>query len=174
MKAKKAVQLALLLVIAAGVIYTLLPYMEKPQARAVVGEAAPVFTLINLQGEPVQLADYKGRGVLINFWASWCNPCVNELPLLNEAYKLSGIDVLAVNVGEKGEKAQAFVDRYELKFPVVLDEEMEVKRHYRVVAMPLTLLVDRDGELIARHEGELTEMSDILDLMNQLKSKANK
>lgn len=170
MKSKKVVQYALLLVIAAGVIYTLLPFKEKPQARAVVGEAAPAFTLNNLQGEPVHLADYKGRGVLINFWASWCNPCVNELPLLNEAYKLSGIDVLAVNVGEKGETAQAFVDRYELAFPVVLDEEMEVKRHYRVVGMPLTLLVDRDGELIARHEGELTEMSDILDLMNQLKS----
>lgn len=133
-----------------------------------LGEAAPLFTLRDLYGEEIQLADYRGKGVLLNFWASWCNPCVNELPLLNEAYKLTGVKMLAINVGENAETVQKFVDRYELKFPVVLDSEMKIKQQYRVVGMPLTVLINAEGDLIERHEGELTEMADILNLMGRI------
>lgn len=113
--------------------------------------------------------DRMDRRRVAYFWASWCNPCVNELPLLNEAYKLSDVEMLAINVGENKETAQKFVDRYELEFPIVLDSDLNIKQNYQVVGMPLTVLIDEDGTMVERHEGELTEMEDILNFMARIK-----
>ncbi|GIQ65959.1 thiol-disulfide oxidoreductase ResA [Paenibacillus cisolokensis] len=168
MTIRKSIQYVIVLALVAGGIYALTQHDAAPRDKAVLGEAAPLFTLRDLYGEEIQLADYRGKGVLLNFWASWCNPCVNELPLLNEAYKLTGVKMLAINVGENAETVQKFVDRYELKFPVVLDSEMRIKQQYRVVGMPLTVLINAEGDLIERHEGELTEMADILNLMGRI------
>lgn len=77
--------------------------------------------------------------------------------------------MLAINVGENKETIQRFVDRYELEFPVVLDSDLKIKQKYQVVGMPLTVVVDADGTVLERHEGELTEMEDILYLMDQIK-----
>lgn len=167
-KTSKAITLLLALLLAAAAVYSILQFRSDSTDYAVIGEQAPSFKLANLQGETVDLADYEGKGVLLNFWASWCNPCVNELPLINEAYKLSGVDVLAINVGENAETAQRFAERYELAFPIVLDEEMDIKRQYRVSGLPLTVLINSDGELVERHEGELTEMADILALLGKI------
>ncbi|WP_028562326.1 redoxin domain-containing protein [Paenibacillus pinihumi] len=164
-------QVVLLLALAAGVVYAVAQTGFEPRSRALPGDAAPPFELTDLSGDKLKLSDLKGQGVLLNFWASWCNPCVNELPLLNEAYKLTGVPVLAINVGEKEEAVRKFAERYELAFPVLLDREMKIKQQYRVAGMPLTLLVDAQGKLVARHEGELTEMSEIIGMMEQIKQK---
>ncbi|WP_028545574.1 redoxin domain-containing protein [Paenibacillus taiwanensis] len=163
----KLIQYILLLVLIGAGVYTLVKG-EVPRDKAVLGQAAPLFTLADLQGDTVPLSRYEGKGVLLNFWASWCNPCVNELPLLNEAYKLTGVDVLAINVGEKAETVQQFVDRYELAFPVVLDADKKIKKQYLAVGLPLTIVINAKGEIIERHEGELTEMADILNLMRKI------
>ncbi|WP_152392691.1 redoxin domain-containing protein [Paenibacillus guangzhouensis] len=170
MMIRRAIQIVLLLVLAAGAGYAVIQLQSAPHDKAVVGEAAPLFIIKDLQGQEIRLADYKGKGVLINFWASWCNPCVNELPLLNEAYKLTGVPMLAINVGEDAETVQKFVDRYELAFPIALDADNQIKQQYRAVGLPLTLLINAEGELVDRHEGELTEMIDILNLMEKISS----
>ncbi|MCG7407016.1 redoxin domain-containing protein [Paenibacillus sp. ACRRX] len=167
MTIRKLIPYFLLLVLVGGGVYTLIE-ADVPRDKAVLGQAAPLFSLKDLQGDNIELSSYKGKGVLLNFWASWCNPCVNELPLLNEAYKLTGVDVLAVNVGEKAETVQQFVDRYELGFPVVLDASRKIKKQYLAIGLPLTLVINAKGELIERHEGELTEMVDILNLMRKI------
>lgn len=169
MMIRRSIQYMLLLILVAGIVYALARSSAASHERAVPGHAAPQFTLIDLHGEEVQLADYKGKGILLNFWASWCNPCVNELPLLNEAYKLTGVEMLAINIGERDATVQKFVDRYELAFPVMLDTEMTTKQQYRAASMPLTVLINAEGDIIERHEGELTEMSDILNLMARIK-----
>lgn len=169
MTSRRLLQYALLLVVIAGAVYAAASFWAESRKYAVVGEAAPSFTLTDLQGNEVRLADYKGKGVLLNFWASWCNPCVNELPLLNEAYKLSGVELLAVNVGDSQETAQKFAERYELSFPIVLDSKLKIKERYRAAGLPLTVLIDEEGTLLERHEGALTEMADILHMMERIK-----
>jgi peroxiredoxin len=161
-------QAVLLAAAAALVIFVVAQANSAPQSNAAVGDKAPSFQLNQLAGGQLQLSDYKGKGVVLNFWASWCNPCVNELPLLNEAYKLAGIDMVAINVGEDEKKIQKFVDRYELAFPIAMDREQDVKQRYRVAGLPLTVAIDDQGKLIDRHEGELSEMSDIFALMGKI------
>ena len=166
---RRIIHYMLLVVILLGGVYAVFRFQDAPRSHAGVGDIALPFSTMDLEGKQVRLTDYKGKGVLINFWASWCNPCVNELPLLNEAYKIAGVEMLAINVGEKTGRVQKFVERYELEFPIVLDSDLKIKQTYQVVGMPLTLLIDEDGTIIDRHEGELTEMEDILNLMERIK-----
>jgi len=166
---RRMIHYMLLVAVLTGGVYAVSRFLEDPQVLAIPGEAAPKFSAMDLKGTEIRLADYKGKGVVLNFWASWCNPCVNELPLLNEAYKLTGVDMLAINVGEHKETVQHFVDRYELEFPIVLDSNLNIKQKYHLVGMPLTIIIDEDGTLVERHEGELTEMEDILSLVNQIR-----
>lgn len=169
MRKQKILQYVIIFILIAGVGYTVLQSMSSSQEQAVLGEKAPSFSLQGLDGEQIRLSDYKGKGVLLNFWATWCTPCVNELPLLNEAYKLTGVDMIAINVGEQQDKIEKFVERYDLVFPIALDTDMAIKQKYAVVGQPVSFLIDAEGKLIARHEGELTEMADIIDMMNQIR-----
>ncbi|WP_259391365.1 redoxin domain-containing protein [Paenibacillus sp. 1011MAR3C5] len=166
---KAWIQYVVLLILAAGAVYAWIAVRSDSPGVALPGHEAPAFQLVNLEGKKVALSDYKGQGIMINFWASWCNPCVNELPLLNEAYKLSGVQMLAVNVGEDAAAAQKFVERYELQFPIALDPEMKLKSAYKIIGLPLTVLIAPDGTVLERHQGELTDMADIMGLMNRLK-----
>lgn len=167
-KMKRTIQLLVLLTLTAGAVYAFAGN-RGAEVRAVPGHPAPSFAAAELNGGQVELDSYKGKGVLLNFWASWCTPCVNELPLLNEAYKLTGVDMIAINVGEKPEAVQKFVERYELAFPVALDPELDLKRMYRAAGLPLTVLIDGEGRLIERYEGELTEIADIIAMMGRIK-----
>lgn len=167
---RRMIQYMLLIVVLAGGVYAVSRFLEAPhEVPAIPGKAAPKFSAMDLEGTEIRLADHKGKGVVLNFWASWCNPCVNELPLLNEAHKLTGVDMLAINVGERKETVQHFVDRYDLEFPIILDSDLNIKQKYQLVGMPLTVIIDADGTLVERHEGELTEMGDILSLMNRIR-----
>lgn len=170
MTIRTGIQYFLILVLMAGVVFALLQPHKAQEEQAVLGEAAPSFRISTMQGKTLELQDYKGQAVMINFWASWCTACVNELPLLNEAYKLTGVSMLAVNVGEEADKVQTFVDRYELSFPIGLDTDMRIKQKYNVVGLPLTIIIDKEGKLIERHEGELTDMADIMSYMVQMKN----
>lgn len=161
----KKFQLVVLLLLAAVAVWAIMTFSSSQSSSAAPGDQAPTFELTNLEGEAVRLSDYKGKGVILNFWASWCNPCVNELPLLNEAFKLADLPMIAINVGEDEEKVRKFVERYDLAFPVALDHDLLIKKKYHASGLPLTVLIDSKGTLIHRHVGELTDMSEILELM---------
>jgi len=120
------------------------------------GGPAPDFTLKSLTGKNMKLSELAGNVVLINFWASWCGPCREEMPLLNELhnrYEPLGFTVLGVNVEEDVNAAKGFLKNFPADFPVLLDNTNRVSRQYKVVAMPTTVVVDRDGNMRFLHQG---------------------
>jgi thiol-disulfide isomerase/thioredoxin len=124
-------------------------------AAAVKGPA-PNFTLKSMDGKNLKLSEMTGNVVLINFWASWCGPCREEMPLLNALHKKYaplGFTVLGVNVEEQLDGARGFLSNVPVDFPILLDNENKVSKQYKVVAMPTTVVVDRDGNMRYLHEG---------------------
>ena len=117
---------------------------------------APNFTLKSVSGKNLKLSEMTGNVVLINFWASWCGPCREEMPLLNalhKKYEPLGFTVLGVNVEEQADKAKGFLSDFPVDFPILLDNTNKVSKQYNVIAMPTTVLVDRDGNVRYLHEG---------------------
>ncbi len=120
---------------------------------------APGFTLKSMSGENIKLGEQVGNVVMINFWASWCGPCRQEMPLLNDLhnkYERLGFTVLGVNVEENSSQAVDFISDTPVDFPILFDSANEVSKAYQVIAMPTTVLVDRDGNVRYIHKGYKT------------------
>ena len=127
-----------------------------PVGAVSVSGPAPDFTLKSLDGKNLKLSEMRGKVVLINFWASWCGPCRQEMPLLNSLhnkYEPLGFTVIGVNVEERTENARDFIKNTPVDFPILLDNENRVSKLYKVVAMPTTVVVDRDGNMRFLHHG---------------------
>ena len=125
-------------------------------APPVIGGPAPDFTLKSDSGRNVKLSELRGQVVMVNFWATWCAPCREEMPLLNqlyEQYRKVGFTLLAVNIDDDPAKARAMARKLGVSFPVLFDTDKRVSRLYDVAAMPSTLLIDRDGKLRYLHRG---------------------
>jgi len=116
-------------------------------ASPVAGRAAPDFTLQSVDGQSVTLSELQGQAVVLNFWATWCPPCREEMPALQEAQDAHRGDVvvLAVNQSESLELVQAFEQEYALTFPLLLDPGYVVSDRYRVSLLPSTFFIDRRG-----------------------------
>ena len=126
--------------------------------------SAPDFTLKSNEGENIRLSEYRGEVVLINFWASWCGPCRQEMPVLSELhdkYHALGFTVLGVNVEADTRKARKLLQDLPVSFPVVFDSDSVVSKQYNVVAMPSTVLVDRDGIMRYLHKGYKPGLEDV-------------
>ena len=116
----------------------------------VVGKPAPDFQLPALDGEAVSLGDFRGKPVLLNFWATWCGPCRMEMPFLQLTYEEwsdKGLVVLAVDVGESQPTVKEFIERFVFTFPVLLDPGQEVALMYNIRAFPTTFFIDADGKI---------------------------
>jgi peroxiredoxin len=125
-------------------------------ARDLVGAPAPDFTLSSLSGPNLRLSEYQGRVVMINFWATWCGPCRQEMPALQtiyQRYEPAGFTLLGVNVDAEPDGAMRMAKELGVSFPLLFDETKEVTRLYDVRAMPVTVLVDRDGVVRYVHHG---------------------
>jgi peroxiredoxin len=124
------------------------------------GEPAIDFTLEDLDGNEVTLSDYEGRPIVLNFWATWCPPCVAEMPTLDAAYNGGEYDdlvILAVSVEESPATVERFMDREGLSLPVLLDSKGKVSGAYRVRGIPTTFFIDRDGVIVDIFSGSLSE-----------------
>jgi cytochrome c biogenesis protein CcmG/thiol:disulfide interchange protein DsbE len=124
--------------------------------------AAPDFTLESLDGDAmISLSDYRGKAVVLNFWASWCQPCKQEAPLLESAwerYRGEGLVVLGVDAQDLKSDARRFVERYGLTYPIAHDRNGVTLGRYGYNAFPETWFVDREGRLVGEHfKGEFTE-----------------
>jgi len=120
------------------------------------GQAAPDFALKSSTGENLRLSEYRGDVVMINFWATWCGPCRQEMPLLDELYtryERVGFNLLGVNIDDDSRRAMQMIDELGVNFPVLFDSRKEVSRLYEVEAMPVTILVDREGDVRYVHHG---------------------
>ncbi len=129
---------------------------QSAVAAVKMNQKAPDITLPGLNGQTVKLSDFKGQVVMVNFWASWCQPCRTEMPLIEDLYnkfKKIGFTVLAVNVDEEPENARKMLKEVPVSFPVVLDSKNKMIEKYEVQAMPSTYMVDRKGNIREIHRG---------------------
>ena len=120
------------------------------------GQAAPDFALKSSNGENLRLSEYRGNVVMINFWATWCGPCRQEMPLLDELYnryERVGFNLLGVNIDDDSSRAMRMVEELGVDFPVLFDAQKEVSKLYEVEAMPVTVIVDRQGTVRYVHHG---------------------
>ncbi len=120
------------------------------------GQPAPDFALKSASGENLRLSEYRGDVVMINFWATWCGPCRQEMPLLDELYsryKRVGFNLLGVNIDDDPNKAISMISELGVTFPVLFDSSKEVSKLYDVNAMPVTVLIDREGQVRFVHYG---------------------
>ncbi|WP_026694778.1 thiol-disulfide oxidoreductase ResA [Peribacillus kribbensis] len=171
-KQRLVVRTIILLLLAAALVYALYANLTKDKTKQVkMNAAAPDFVLTDMKGTKHQLSDYKGKGVVLNFWGTWCKPCEKEMPYMDSQYKdfkAKGVEILAVNVGESNYSVQNFIDQYHLSFPVMIDKKSEVQNAYKVDPLPVTFIIDKTGKVIDQFTGSLSE-SQINSFMNRIK-----
>lgn len=142
-----------------------------PPQGTQVGDLAPDFQLLTLDQEPLSLGSLRGNPVVLNFWASWCSPCVLEMPLLEEVYQEysdRGLVVLAVNVRESSSRVEEFVQSRELSFPVVLDAGGVVTQQYSIRYYPTTFFIDEDGIIQEKKRGAFFSKAEIEEKLTRI------
>ncbi|TYR82547.1 thiol-disulfide oxidoreductase ResA [Priestia megaterium] len=170
-KRRLIIRTTILAVLLCAIGYTLYAQFFTGNQKVSVGDQAPNFVLTDLQGKEHQLSDYRGKGVFLNFWGTWCKPCEKEMPVMEQQYakyKQEGVEILAANVGETNVAVQQFVNRYKLSFPIVIDKDSQVLQAYGVDPLPTTFLIDKDGKIVDVFIGGLDEKK-INDYMEMIK-----
>jgi peroxiredoxin len=171
-KRRLVIRTLILVLLGAAVAYTLYQNLTKDQKLKVeIGEKAPDFLLTDLKGNKHKLSDFKGQGVFLNFWGTWCKPCATEMPYINNQYhqfKEKGVQVLAVNVGESDLAVSQFAGNHNLDFPIVIDKDGQVQAAYGIDPLPATFLIDKNGKVVKYYTGQLSEDT-VRDLMAQIK-----
>jgi peroxiredoxin len=126
------------------------------------GEPAPDYHATSLEGDTIHLADYRGEVVLLNVWATWCSPCVREMPALqrlHERFADRGLNIIAVSIDATGlgleplAHVREFVDRFQLTFQILHDATGETERLFSVTGLPVTFVIDRNGRIIEKAYG---------------------
>ncbi|ARJ40161.1 thiol-disulfide oxidoreductase [Sporosarcina sp. P21c] len=161
-KNKKTIRLisrAALLVILAAIIIYAITSNDKVKVLA-EGDMAPDFELVDLEGNEHRLSDYKGQGVFLNFWGTWCPPCKKEMPHMEDLYKdfeAKGVHILTVNVGEPKVKIELFRDDMNLSFPMLWDKNKTVMDLYNIKPLPTTFLINPEGKITKVIKQGMTE-----------------
>lgn len=172
MKKNRLLMRSIILILLIGALgYTLYSNFFVSKEKVKVGSKAPDFVLVDLEGNEHQLSEYKGKGVFLNFWGTWCKPCEREMPYMDnqyDYYKDQGVEVLAVNIAESNVAVQSFVNKHDLSFPIPLDKDRQVLNAYGVGPLPTTFLINPDGIVVSITSGTLTERM-IRDYMEQIK-----
>lgn len=136
-----------------------------------VGNLAPDFQFLALDQQPVSLGDLRGKPVVLNFWATWCHPCVFEMPFLQEIhdeYSGSGLVLLAINIGESPSTVERFMQSNNLSFPVLLDTSGVVAQKYRIQYRPTTFFIDGDGVIQEKRIGPFINAAQIEEQLSKI------
>ncbi len=144
---------ALLVVLVVAFIFAILNPGDAPPA---VGKVAPDFELSDLQGQVVRLSKYRGKVVVLNFWATWCPPCVEEMPSLNRFARIfasRGVVVVAVSVDDDERALRRFVADHQLEMIILRDPGRQVPTLYQTYMYPETYILDRQGRLLRKLVG---------------------
>ena len=126
-------------------------YTKFRVVKSKTEKPAPLFTLKDLEGKEISIEDFRGKVVLLHFWATWCKPCVKEMPTMEKFYntfKDKGLDILAVSIDRRNVKGvESFVNKFRMTFPVLLDPDQKVRKKYFVNGLPTSYLIDAEGKL---------------------------
>jgi len=131
-----------------------------PAVGLAEGNRAPDFTVMTVDGDPITLSDLRGNVVLLNFWGTWCGPCRREMPKFQQAYRElneQGFEILAVSFDDTFDAIATFRDEFQLTFPLALDDTGEINDAYGIQTRPSSFLLDKDGVIILRHFGMMTD-----------------
>ncbi|ASN05475.1 thiol-disulfide oxidoreductase ResA [Virgibacillus necropolis] len=152
-----------LVILLAAVAYALISNLNKDTTKIDVGSQAPNFKLEqvnkNNELETVKLSDLEGKGVMLNFWATYCKPCEAEMPYMEKLYpeyKEKGIEIVAVSLDATELVIDRFIDQYDLTFPIPHDTSSQVMEKYGVGPIPSTFFINPDGEVVEIVEGALS------------------
>ncbi|MGE7091778.1 thiol-disulfide oxidoreductase ResA [Lysinibacillus sp. NPDC048646] len=162
-KRRLAMRTVVLALIIAALIYTLcMSFFKEKKDIISIGDEAPNFILKDMNGVEFQLSNYKGKGVFLNFWGTYCGPCKKEMPYMNNVFKeyqADGVEILAINIGEAELRVNNFIDQYGLDFPILYDRGGTVTNLYDFIPLPTTFLIDKDGMIVDIISGTLSEAS---------------
>ena len=139
-----------------AVLYSCLLVLTLTVAATTQANTAPDFTLKARDGNNLRLAEQRGDIMLINFWASWCGPCIQEMPQLDklaQKYQALGVQVWGINVENDPSAAKAYLSKVNVEFPILFDLDNSVSKAYRVEAMPTTVILDKNGSVRSVHRG---------------------
>lgn len=167
MQKKYVTILIVILLVAGGAYYINSSNNAASNVGTNIGERAPDFTLNKVNGDEVKLSSLRGKKVFINFWASWCPPCREEMPAIQKLYvEHEDIAILAVNLQEDKKTVIDFMMNNHYTFPVVLDKKSNVASKYLVRGIPTTYTLDENGVIIDKTSGALTyqQMLDMLEI----------
>ncbi len=120
-------------------------------------KTAPDFTRSDLTGKPIHLSSYRGKVVLLNFWATWCEPCLAEIPRFSawqKKYGAEGLQVLGVSMDDDSAPVQRVYRKYSLAYPVVMGDEHLGNLYGGVLGLPISYLIDPEGRIVVRYQGE--------------------
>lgn len=170
---KKWMQYIIMLLILIAIGFILYVSVVKDGEKVVkVGDKAPLFELKTVEGDKVALSDYKGKGVILNFWGTWCEPCKEEMPDLNrmnKIYQSKGVEVLAVHVRDSPQQVKQFFSELpeDVDLKVALDGSGDVMSAYNANDLPNTYIIDKDGVIKAHHKGQMsrTDIKKYMDMV---------
>ncbi|MGB3101952.1 MAG: thiol-disulfide oxidoreductase ResA [Psychrobacillus psychrotolerans] len=168
------IRVLILVLLVALIIFTIYNNLRNEKTEVLkIGDQAPDFELVDMNGKTHQLSDYQGQGVFLNFWGTWCKPCEREFPLMDkqyQVYKDKGVQILAVNIAESDFVVQQYIDQRDLTFPVLIDKTKSVMESFNINPLPTTFLINSEGQIEKIITGEMTE-EDIKKYMEQIQPK---
>ncbi len=154
-------------------MYAALVPLGSNAAVSLVGAAAPAFTLTTYKGEKVSLDDFQGRRLILTFWATWCGPCLKELPEFQTAYeqhRSGGLEILAVNFGERPKEIARFLNKTPVDLPIALDYKADVAARYKILNLPVTFFIDHSGVIREQVLGGTLTAGKITEILERLSS----
>ncbi len=123
---------------------------EKTQTVLQVGQNIPKFSLYTPQKEKISLNNYRGKFLLLHFWADWCYQCRAEFPKLEKSYKefrTQNFEIIGINAGQSADHVSDFINHYKLSFPMIMDEDLKISKKYGVTGLPTNYFINKKGKL---------------------------